>query len=602
MPTSEPLKEPIFFHRGIDPSTLYSLQQPGFLKTADNVSFLIEGQASLRPFFSAVNSSVVGSVHSMKAWKDKLFIGDTTHLRGNSGSGDFTDLYAAFTNAMWQFKPYKDFLVGSNGTNFVLADDDLNVYPAQVTAPLTTPAGVAGVAGNPNGVYRLYVSYYVTWPNGHTYETGLSPVGSDVTVSSQKIEWSNIPLCPYAGYYGSAPTIYRNLYRGPGTAGALTEIYYVGTISDNTTQTYSDDVSDADLEAGFVCSCEDYLPIIVPKFFVWNYGRMFGIHPTYFWRLYYTETVLGSTSLENEQLFPLAMLEDNWDDIRVPGFDYVDPQGLFRYGSYVYIPLKDTWIRKQGNEPETWAFRPTYATMGLGAPATAAMFPQGIIGLTSPENSEPTLAIFDGSNSKVLSPRVTQLLRTDLNMDQISLCRGGRIGSSYVLTYPSGSATYPDKVMVVDLSSNKDPKISMWTDLSAVCVDSDKQSSSVFIGGSDGVVRKRDTSGTVDVEIETHELFGIKPELSHTEKQWTRLSYALNSNDVDVTLKAYIDDVLQTWPDNTTELTIKGTGELSQNIPSLPSSWHGKKIRLEITGTGLSELEIYSPWVLEFSV
>ena len=205
--------EPIFFHQGLNYDTISALQKPGFLKKADNILLEREGIQNLRPFFGNVNSTPVNAIHNLKAWRNKVFITDGTHLRGNSGTGDFTDLCSAFANWIWQFKVYKDFIVGANGTDFILIDDDMNVYPAQVEGPTTVPTGAAGAGGNPNGNYKLYVSYFITWPNGHTYETGLSAIDADISVTNQKIEWTNIPICPYAALHGTAPTILRTYFR-----------------------------------------------------------------------------------------------------------------------------------------------------------------------------------------------------------------------------------------------------------------------------------------------------------------------------------------------------------------------------------------------------
>jgi hypothetical protein len=595
--------EPVFFHLGLDYSSLSGLQKPGSLKRAENILFEREGIQELRPFFDAINTTAVGSIHSIRAWRNKVIIGDTDKLRGNSGTGDFTSLWTAGASTPWQFKPYKEFLAGSNGTNFILVDDDLNIYPAQVDAPITSPAGATGAGGLPNGSYKLYVSFFITWPNGHTYETGLSPVGADVNVTSDIITWSNIPVSTYAAYYGTAPTIYRNLYRGPGSTGSLTEIFYVATIADNSTTGYSDNVSDATLQTGFLCTVADALPFTIPKYFEWNYGRIFGIHPTYYNRLYYSEVAIGETAIANELFMPLGMLLENWDDIRVAGFDHVDPQAVIGYGSYLYIALKQTWIRKQGNDPDTWAYRKTYATKGIGAPMTVDRLPQGIIGMSNPEYGEPALCVFNGQNSEAIaSPKLDYIFRTDLNIDQIAQCRGSRVGNHYCLMYPSVGETVPNRMLMLDIRRPQDPRIANWTDLNGVCIDTDSQSTKIYIGGSDGYVRTKAATGTCDVLVETHDLVGGSPQVVHNQKTWTSIKYALDSGGDNVTMQIYIDDVLMKWPDGATTKTITGTGEMTQVINSLPQNWKGYKMRIVLTGTGMDTFELYSPWNLDFTV
>ncbi len=383
--------ELIYFHKGLATDARSCLQEKGFLKVTQNILMEIEGKQTLRPLFAPINTIAINSIHSMKYWRSMLLAGNGSNLSVLKSGTVFTPLTTGSGNP-WQFKVYKDFILGADGTNLVLVDENMNTYPAQVENPLTAPMGAKGsaLAGGPNGVYRLYVSYFITWPNGHTYETGLSPIGTDVDVTDANpangfhISWSAIPTCPYDELYGTAPTIYRNLYRGPGSTGTLTEIYFVDTILDNATPTYDDIISDTALEISFAVSTILYVPPRIPKYIAWHYGRLYMIDSQFQNRLYYTEPAMGNTAEANEMLMPLAITELNWDDIRVPGFDDVNPQGLLSWGSYLYIPLKNTWLRKQGDDPANWAFRTTYSAEGIGAPYSIDTTSEGIIGVTDP--------------------------------------------------------------------------------------------------------------------------------------------------------------------------------------------------------------------------
>jgi len=259
--------ELVYFHRGLSYDARSALQQGGFLKTCSNINLETEGTQSLREAYGEMNSIAHYPIHSIKKYGSNLFIGDQKFLRYNTGSGDFTTLYDNFTNRSWQFEEYKDFMLGTNQSQFIMIDGAHNVYPAKVPNPSTAASGAGGAGGNPNGHYMLYVSFYITWPNGQTYETGLSPASADVSVASNAISWSKIPVSTYAAYYGTAPVIYRKLYRGPGTGGTLTDIYYVDTITDNTTTTYTDDNSDATLEANDYETVSTYIPVVIPKYF-----------------------------------------------------------------------------------------------------------------------------------------------------------------------------------------------------------------------------------------------------------------------------------------------------------------------------------------------
>ena len=595
--------ELIYFHRGLSFDRRSCLQEPGYLETAQNISMEKEGVQTLRPPFTALNGSALSAVHSLKTFRTLVIAGNGTNLAGNAGSGNFSSLFTATNNTPWTFREYKNFLSGVNGDDFILVDSSMNVYPARIANPLTAPTLTAsGTAGNPNGHYMGYVSFLITWPNGHTYETGLSPVSADVNPSSKKIDWTNIPKSTYAAYYGTAPTIHRKLYRGPGTGGTLQNVYYLDTITDNTTTTYTDDTDDAMLALNDVAYVDIYGPPPVSRYIAWHYGRAFMIEEDNPYRMWWSEAVGALLAADNEALFPIATLDTSWDDLRVSGFENCVPQGLCPWGINLYIPLKQTWIRKQGNDPDSWSYKKTYATHGVGAPYTIdySTQPGGIIAVSNPEYGEPGLSLFDGQSTNIFSsPKLDYIFNTDMNLNQVANCRGKVAGRYYHLLYPSGTATQPDKHLAIDMRRYPDIRVAEWTDLNGQSLDGDSQGKNFYIGGSDGIVRKKDTTGTVSVIVETKDLVG-DPKAGGSPvlyKTWNQLKYSLKGT---VTLEAYIDDVLQKWPDGTTSRTLIGTDEALQVIQSLPQNWEGYRLKLKLTGTDLASLEIYSPWLLNY--
>jgi len=595
--------ELVYFHKGLSFDRRSSLQDSGYLKTAQDICFEVEGTQTLRPPFTAINTAPLSSVHSLKAFRGLVVAGNGTNLAANLGSGDFTSLYSSFANSIWTMREYKDFLSGVNGTDFILVDEYKNVYPARIPNPTTAPTlAASSTSGNPNGNYMGYVSFLITFPNGHTYETGLSPVSANVNPSSKKIDWTNIPVSNYAAYYGTAPTIEKKLYRGPGTAGALESIYWIDTIANGDT-TYTDDFSDLTLEVSEICFVDIYGPPPVSRYIEWHYGRAFMIEEDYPHRLWWSEAAGDLTAAANESIFPIATIDTNWDDLRVAGFQQVVPQGLVAWGINLYIPLQQTWIRKQGNDPDTWSYKKTYARHGIGAPYTLAIsdHPAGIIGVTNPEYGESGIALFDGQNTSIFTtPKLDYIFQHDMNLSQIAKCRGKISGNYYHLLYPGGAATEPDKYLAIDIRRYPDIRVAYWTDLYGQSVDSDPQTKNFYIGGSDGIVRKKDASGPVSCLIETKDMVG-DPKAGGSPvliKTWNQLKYSLLGT---LTLQVYIDDVIQKWPDGATTKTLTGIDEALQVIQSFPQNWQGYRIRLKLTGTDLSTLEIYSPWLLEFS-
>ncbi len=596
--------ELLFFHKGISYSTRSALQEPGSLRSAKNITFETEGEQGLRPTLKKVNTTAVGAINSVRRFRDIVVIADTTNLRFRSAltDGNFTVISAAVTNAPWYFSEYKNFLYGVNGTDEVLIDSSGNTYPARIAAPASAASGAAGAAGNPSGNYFLYVSYLITFPSGMTYETGLSAASTNVNVTTQAISWTSIPTATYAATYGTAPTIYRKLYRGPGTGGTLGDIYYVTTISDNTTTTYTDDLSDATLAAAGTCYTDDYLPGPAGQSFTcFHYGRCFTIDSANEHRLYYAEPASGVTAAENEALLPIATLDENWDDIRVAGFRELDPQGIVSWGINLYIPLKDTWIRKQGNDPDTWAYRKTYAGYGVAAPGSLALSssPSGWIYVTMPDGENPGLALFNGQTAEMFtSPRFDYLFKEDLNQAYISTCVGICTGRYYLFGYPSGTATVPDTLIAFDLRRFPDVRVAEWTDTAVKSLDNYEFGSNFYIGGSDGYLRKNDPTyaETIDIEVETHDCIGGDPRFACHEKYLSELRYALNSNSEHITMTIYIDGTAATWPDGTTTRTIEGTGEAVQIMKNFPTNFRGYRFRIKLTASDLTTFVLYSPW------
>ncbi len=595
-------KEIIYWHKGLSWDTVSSLQQPGFLKSCQNISLEVEGKGTLRQRFANINSTATGAQHSIRKFRDILVVGDGVNLRANDDSGNFTTLYSSLSGDIISFRPYKDFLCGVNGTDFFLVDPDKNLYPARIANPATAPTlADAGSGAGPSGNYMGYVTYFITWPNGHTYETGLSPASANVNLTDNSIAWTAIPVCPYAAYYGTAPTIYRKLYRGPGTGGTLGDIYFVATIANNTATTYTDSISDAVLATADASYVDDYDQPPIPNYIEFHYGRAFMIDASNPHRMYWTEAASGVTAAENEVLFPLATLGESWDDLRVSGFDYVDPQGLVSWGVNLYIPLKNTWIRKQGNDPDTWSYKKTYAKHGIGAPHTLdfSSSPAGIIGVSNPEAGEPGLSIFGGQSTDIIaSPRLDYVFKEHMNLNAIAKCRGKMAGKTYHLLYPSGSASEPDTHLAIDMHRYPDIRVAEWTDLNGMSLETDSQGKKFYIGTSAGYAKTQSSAGTCDVLLETHDLIGGDPKLFNEQKTVKELKYSLKGT---VTMEIYVDGELLKWPDDSTSLTFTGTDETIQ-VKKLPQNFKGYKFSVKITGTGLSEFEIYSPWQLLFDV
>lgn len=151
-------------------------------------------------------------------------------------------------------KLYRTVAGGASGAEKLLAtlsDNTTTTYQDTLpdsalgaTVPGTNTAGVpapgaasaaAGAAGSPNGAYR----YQVTFANASGETTG----GTEFTftASSTHVTLSSVPL-------GPTGTTSRKIYR-TAAAGASGTEKLVGTIADNTTTTFDDNVADGSLGA-----------------------------------------------------------------------------------------------------------------------------------------------------------------------------------------------------------------------------------------------------------------------------------------------------------------------------------------------------------------
>ncbi len=403
-----------------------------------------------------------------------------------------------------------------------------------------------------------------------------------------------------------AAAIKRKLYRGPGTTGTLGDIYYLDTVDDNTTTTYTDNSSDATIGANDASMVDDYCPAPDSHYVDYLYGRCFWLDDDHPWRLYYSEAAGGSTAEENEAILPIATEDENWDDLRVAGFEDCEPQGLVSWGTNLYIPLRHTWIKKQGNDPDTWSYKKTWSRYGVAAPHATAICPApaGVIFLATPEGGECGLALFNGVSAEMFtSPKLDYIFNTDLNKTYIHMCRGVCSGHYYHLLYPSGSNTDCDKWLAIDMRRFPDIRVAYWQGLSARCLYSYTQGTGLYVGTSDGYVKYLDSASTetMGCYIETHELIGGNPALANEEKVLRALHYNINTNSANVSLAIIIDGTQATWPDGTTTKTISGSGDAVQVMRDFPPNFRGYNFRVYVYATsGLGTFTVYSPWSLSF--
>lgn len=605
--------ELVYFHKGFTSEARSALKPAGVLDNAINIAFDVEGTVNLRPMFKRVHEASLGeAIHSGTCFRDTVIVGCGNKLLRQVNGEEFKVLYSLFSSEPWVFREYKDFLHAVNNTFNILIDRFGNVYPAVIGNPSTVPSGAAGGAGQPSGTYKLYVSFKIIWPNKMVYETGLSAGSDDVTVTTNQISWSNIPTCTYQAWAGQQPTIHRKLYRGPGSGGALAGIYYVATIEDNTTTTYMDNQSDSQLAAHGKAVNEDYIPCPENALYMtYHNGRCFTISKDNIYRLTYSEAAAGADALENEVIMPIALKDDNFDDIRVSGFTgAVVPKGLLTWGSSLWIPLAHTWVRKQQDDPDTWAYRKTFsAKLGVMAPQSLDILdtPPGMVSVSLNSDGRPTIAFFDGNVSvSSMAAKIEEFLKTNLDIKRIEESVGKVSGRYYHVLFPTiGKTEFTH--LVLDLGRQGDVRCSLWEGIKARTLWTDEDTKDLYIGSFDGYIYKRTTSGeAIDFTVQTHNLSGGDQKVVNHIKTISELRYNLDSGGADVNMEIWFQDDVGwrqgEWEDGSTVKKIRGSTDEVQVLDNLPVNFKGYQFYIKLYGYGMSHLVLYGPWSLKFEM
>lgn len=154
-------------------------------------------------------------------------------LDGGSTSSGKPEMYAVVTQDGTTFYPQLYFNVNSDAA-YTLRLYYVTSPPLLLDRP-TALTATQGSAGNLTGAYLYKVTYVAT--DGSESEAGTA--SSSVTVTAKQMSLTAIPT-------GNSHVASRKIYR---TVGGGSVYKLVGTISDNTTTTYTDNVADASLGA-----------------------------------------------------------------------------------------------------------------------------------------------------------------------------------------------------------------------------------------------------------------------------------------------------------------------------------------------------------------
>jgi hypothetical protein len=564
------------FDKGINLRKNPYLHTEGELQSCSGFSFEKDGYLTPMKPRAVLDHDTYGTIYDIHRYMNWVLINEGSNCRYKWDLRGYCDQYTAadenFTfagigyPARHKIVDYKDWVFMVNGFENKCFSRG-NMYPWGIENPKLTPIGTAGSVGNPDGTYYLGYTFLVKFPNGEIYETGLSEYGI-VSVSSQIIEWTNIGICPYVG---TDVVIHRCLYRYSSTLGA---IYYVATINDNTTTTYSDNNEDATVAVNAILSTEDYSTppdnIIDLELYL---QRLFAIQGTYlWWSEPYLPFAFKTTSAIN--------FSDNGDDL----------VGVVYWGDQLYLASHTSWYRLPGTDPDTWAKKETYADHGIINTHTIAKSKYGIIGLGDTDG----LYLFDGSTSNNIT---LKKLGAELFQDisDHKACWGKFDGLRYKFYYPTTGSTC-NACLVVDFTFY--PELRFYHDpFIASSSEHHRPSKRNYIAKAGLTYEEASTGGeAIDVSTVTGNKVG---QGLLQRKAIEYIYYDINTHGKDVTLKIYIDGTEKTDKTWTLNETSRTRGRL-EDVPI--QDWEGYRFDIGLSCSSVTDedLEIYAPFAIKF--
>jgi len=465
--------------------------------------------------------------------------------------------YCLMNNKRPKFADFQKFTFIIDGESKRAYVDDEG-YEWGVKNPSIGPALTAGALGNPNGTYQCYVTFYIGFPNDRWVETGPSPV-SEITVTSDIIEWSGIPISNYVGDY---LIIHRKLYR---TVSGVA--YLVTELTNNSVSTYSDDVTDATLQLSPLLGTANYttpptgqnvidIAIYLQRVFLIKDNRLYWSEPYLPFSFNITSDAV-ITKQENENLI-----------------------GIINWGDQLYMASTEEWYRLQGSDPNTWAIRRTHSDTGIINRDTLKKTRYGLIYLWN-----DGIYVFDGDVSKNLTDKILgKKFFTEL--DDLTNCYAEFDGMKYWFYYASSGSTV-DSCFILDFSFYPDLRI-YHDNFVAHAHEFYKETNHHYLA--------RDGYEWTDGETET-----IPTLLTTGDKGFGNINrrkcldyvyYDINTAGQDVSVEILVDGVsVQTLTLNTSSRQRKRSDKLK--------SIEGYRFGLQISCADSQNVLIYAPWTLE---
>ena len=361
---------------GLNVGTRPHLIRDNEVQDCQNID-LLPGQAATCDGYGLLNSLSAeriynyakrdGTVQLVQQVADKLYIDGTLVKSGIVG--------------LLSFETYQNLLFCTNIETSFIWNGLISVWGIEKPGTTCT-ATVSGDAGLPNEGR----SYYVTFVNDRGQESNPSPASNTVSPSLKKVDLTDIPT-------GESNTAKRRIY-AYATIGSTTGTWLLVEIADNTTTTYTDNMSGSSLIIGNALETDNDPPT-KSSYILEHKNRLFLAQGSF---LYFSK-------LNKPESFPLSnYIPCNDGGDRITGIKVLN--------DWVVI-LKERSIQMLSveGEPSSWNFKTINDSRGCPYPETIQLLDNNIIfmGVDDLYQIQPTL-VQDERSIVPVGTRIESLL------------------------------------------------------------------------------------------------------------------------------------------------------------------------------------------------
>lgn len=526
-----------------------------------NTDLSIVGKITPLWRLAAISTAVHYPIHSLFR-ANSLLIAGYDKVLAYLSSGALHSLYSAFSGERLSFGHAGNWVFMSDGTTakaLYLSGPTLCDWGQ--TIPAAGPTCVSGAAGNPDGTYSCYYRYRITLPDGTIVLTALSTLATSIAVVSQKIEWSDIVHASFPG----ATSVQVDLFR---TKTGFAGTYLVTTLDEGTT-TYSDDLSDATLQANVAYAESGYWSPPSGISIVAYHAASDRIFCAAANAVYWSEAGKYQTFVYDEA----TGLYENTNDVFLAGENVT---AIIVLDEQIYVGSQKTWMRLRGRDPSSWVWEPTSAEKGPGYWRSCVVTRWGVIFV----GNDGRLWLFNGFRSVPFLE--------DFVFDTLpgADCHATFDGRFYRLYYED--AAYPELVVDFYGYPNVTPRVVKST-RSAESSFYDTANGELYIGDSLGIVRNGDDTATaVPILIETPE---VSVEDMASLGDMGKLVIRANTASADMTILQKEDGF-----DKTTLTPFRTSSLISEHKSISLNTYLTLAFVLSLTATGA--VEIQDPLIL----